>query len=422
VLACLSQKQVFYKGVFQFMNKKNIIHQSVIRQCLSLLPTKEFSCPLLNYDQKKLKADSLIKIFVAAQLGNWESYADIEEQLRADKELLEELNLESISGSQLSRRMNELPTEWVQHLFFRVVAQIQEMTKHLSGLPERVGRLAIVDSTHLRLPVQLSDWAYVSKSLTNVKMHTRLVIASPDTAYPDRIVPSTGNVSDYEGADVLVEKSDATYVMDRGYACHKRINRWTKDGIKFIVRVKEKAQVMYLERTLLNHPQIRLDAVVKIGLTSNQKLYPVRLVEYWDEQGHLYRIVTNRFDLSAEQIMEIYRHRWAIEIFFKWVKSHLRMIKIWSTKPQGIWNQMFLALIAYGLTLMIKLVTQTKKTLWGVLRSIRIYFHRPWIELVGELQRRSTRTSKGRKNIPKKEKTEVIFADTVALIKLKKKG
>jgi hypothetical protein len=420
VLACLSQKQVFYKGVFQFMNKNNIIHQSVIRQCLSLLPTEEFSCPLLNYDQKKLKADSLIKIFVAAQLGNWEFYSDIEEKLQADRELLESLHLESISGSQLSRRMNELPTEWVQNLFFRIVGQIQQITKHLSGLPKGVGRLAIVDSTHLRLPVQLSDWAYVSKLLTNVKMHTRLVIALPDTAYPDRIVPSTGNVSDYEGADVLVEKSDATYVMDRGYACHKRINRWTKDGIQFIVRVKEKDQVIYLKRTLLNHPLIRLDATVKIGVTSNEKLYPVRLVEYWDEQGHLYRIITNRFDLSPQQIMEIYRHRWAIEIFFKWVKSHLRMIKIWSTKPQGIWNQMFLALIAYGLTLMIKLMTQTKKTLWGVLRSIRTYFHRTWTELVGELNRRSTRTSKGRQKVPKKEKADWMFADTVAMIKPKK--
>ncbi len=90
------------------MNKNNIIHQSVIRQCLSLLPTETFSCPLLNYDQKKLTADSLIKIFVAAQLGKWESYADIEEKLRADKELLKSLNLESISGSQLSRRINEI--------------------------------------------------------------------------------------------------------------------------------------------------------------------------------------------------------------------------------------------------------------------------------------------------------------------------
>ncbi|MBB5326406.1 hypothetical protein HNQ34_003572 [Anoxybacillus tepidamans] len=402
------------------MNKNNIIHQSVIRQCLSLLPTEKFSCPLLNYDQKKLTADSLIKIFVAAQLGKWESYADIEEKLRADKELLKSLNLESISGAQLSRRINELPTEWVQYLFFQVVGQIRERTKQLAGLPKGIGRLAIVDSTYLRLPEQLSNWAYVTKGLTHVKMHTRLVVASPDTVFPDRILPSTGNVTDFEGADVLVEECDATYVMDRGFACHKRINRWAKEEISFIVRIKEKQQVMYLERTLLNHPQIRLDAVVKIGVTSNEKLYPVRLVEYSDEQGHLYRIVTNRFDLSPEQIMDIYRHRWAIEIFFKWVKQHLRTTKIWSTKPQGIWNQMFLALIAYGLTLLVKLMTQTKKTMREVLRLIRTYFQKPWKEFWDELHRRGTRTSKGRQKIPKKEKADLIFADTVAMIKPKK--
>ncbi|EIJ80174.1 transposase, IS4 family protein [Bacillus methanolicus PB1] len=402
------------------MSNVNIAQPSVVRQCFSLLSTEKLSCPLLNYDQKKLRADALVKIFVAAQLGNWSSYTDIEEKLRADKDLMKSLNLESISGSQLSRRINELPTEWVQDLFFRVVKDIEIQTRNLSGLPKGIGRLAIIDSSSFKLPEQLANWAYVSKNSTQVKMHTRLVVASPDIAFPDQIIPSTGNVSDFEGSDFLVVESDSTYVMDRGYASHKKINNWAERGISFIVRIKEQHKVIYLDRKILNHPLIRMDATVKIGVTSNEKLHPVRLVEFFDEEGHLYRIITTRFDLPPEQIMEIYRHRWAIEIFFRWIKQHLRSTKIWSTKPQGIWNQMFLSLIAYGLVLQIKLKTQTKKTIWGVLRLIRTYLHLSWQEFEKELNRRCTRTSKGRQKVPKKKEEDLVFAEKVAMIKPKK--
>ncbi|KYD25640.1 hypothetical protein B4113_1603 [Geobacillus sp. B4113_201601] len=81
------------------------------------------------------------------------------------------------------------------------------------------------------------------------------MVASPDTVFPDRILPSTGNVTDFEGADVLVEECDATYVMDRGVACHKRMNRWAKEEISFIVRIKEKQQVMYLSRSIIFFPK-----------------------------------------------------------------------------------------------------------------------------------------------------------------------
>ena len=252
-------------------------------------------------------------------------------------------------------------------------------------------------------------------------MHTRLVIASPDIAFPDRILPSTGNVTDVEASDFLVEEDDATYVMDRGYADHKRINNWASKKISFVVRVKEQTKVMYIEKKLLDHPLIRMDAKVKVIGQSNVKLYPVRLIEFYDEEGHLYRIITTRFDLPPEQIMEIYRHRWAIELFFKWIKQHLRFIKIWSTKPQGIWNQMFLALIAYGLTLQIKLMTQTNKTIWVVMRLIRTYFHLPWIDLINELNRGPTRKSKGRQKVPEKTEKKLEFAENVAIIKPKKK-
>ena len=402
------------------MDNNSIRQEKVMSQCLSHLPLEDFRSPLLDYGLKKLSTESLLKTFVAAQLGRWESYSDMEEKIRASSDLQKSLGLSSISGSQLSRRINDLPTEWVQGLFCRVVAKIQELTKDSTGLKGGIGKLRIVDSTHISLPAQLSSWAFVTKGWTVVKMHTRLVVASADTVFPDRILPSTGNVSDQEGSDVLIEESDATYVMDRGYISLKRMDQWMEKNISFVLRIKDNIRaVVRKEYDLPTDPSILRDAEVQIGKNH------LRLVEYQDEKQRVYRIATTRRDLTATQIAEIYRNRWMIELFFKWIKQHLRLVKLYSTKPQGVWNQMFLALIAYGLALIVKLETQTKKTVWEVLRLLRTYAEKSWKQFLKELRRKPSRTSKGRQKVPKNKEPDSMpdpFVGTVAMVKRKNKG
>ncbi|WP_240689295.1 IS4 family transposase [Ammoniphilus sp. YIM 78166] len=325
------------------MNSKSIGREMLICQCLSLLPTEDFDCPLIDYGKYKLTTKSLLKVFVAAQLDQWSSYAHMEEKLRAYPKLCKEIGMEKISGSQLCRRINELPTEWIQKLFVRVVAIINQLTEDKKGLPGGIGRLNIVDSTEIRLPKQLCDWAYISKDHHAVKIHTRLVVVSPDVAYPDKIIPSTGTVSDYESSSFLVEEADATYVMDRGYPSKDNLMEWQRKNISFVVRISKNLRLITLENHPTTHPSVIQDAKVRYGLSKT----PVRYVEFKDEKDQTFRILTTRFDLTDVQIMEIYRNRWMIELFFKWVKQHLKLTKIWSTKPQGIWNQMFLALIAF---------------------------------------------------------------------------
>ncbi|MCT8138542.1 hypothetical protein H1D32_12800 [Anaerobacillus sp. CMMVII] len=199
------------------MNNKSIGREMLICQCLSLLPTEDFDCPLIDYGNYKLSTKSLLRIFVSAQLDKWSSYAHMEEKLRAYPRLCKELDIKDISGSQLSRRINDLPTEWVQKIFAKVVQKIKQLTDTCKGLPSGIGKLSIVDSTEIKLPERLCDWAYISKDYNSVKMHTRLSVVSPNVAFPDKILPSTGTVSDSESSDALIEENDTTYVMDRAY-------------------------------------------------------------------------------------------------------------------------------------------------------------------------------------------------------------
>lgn len=395
---------------------KSIGREMLISQCLSLLPTEDFDCPLIDYGKYKLTTKSLIKIFVAAQLDQWSSYGHMEEKLRAYPELCKELDIEGISGSQLSRRINDLPTEWVQKLFVKVVKIIKQLTQSSKGLSERIGRLNIVDSSEIKLPDLLCKWAYVSKGRTAVKMHTRLVVVSKDTAYADKILPSTGNVSDFESSDALIVADDATYVMDRGYGSKENLMSWLEKEILFVVRISKNLRLYSLEEYEPTHPSVLRDAKVEFGVSKK----PVRYVEFVDEKGREYRILTTRWDLTVQEIMEIYKNRWIIELFFKWIKGHLKVTKIWSTKPQGIWNQMFLSLIAFGVSLIMKLQTKSTKTQWEFFRVVQTYLFQPMKNLLKELTRKKKK-SNGRQKVPIPKEKETPSFGTVAMYKEQRK-
>ncbi len=380
-------------------------------QCLSLLPTEEFDCPLIDYG-KKLSTKALMKIFVAAQLDQWSSYSHIEEKLRAYPKLQKELEIESISGSQLCRRINDFPTEMIQKMFVKIVSQIRQLTQGFDGISKEIGPLNIVDSTEIRLPENLCDWAFISKGHNAVKMHTRLVVVSKDVVFPDKIVPSTGTVSDFESSDFLIEEDDATYVMDRGYPSRKNLMAWQEKNISFVVRITKNLVLYSQEEYEPSLPSIKRDAKVLYGISN----VPVRYIEFVDEKDRIYRILTTRFDLTDQQILEIYKNRWLIELFFKWIKGHLKFTKIWSTKPRGIWNQMFLALIAFGVSLIVKLQTKSKKTPWVFFRILRTYLFLPGKKMLNELNRKMKR-SKGRQKVPIPLEKEKPSFGNVALVK-----
>ena len=116
-------------------------------------------------------------------------------------------------------------------------------------------------------------WAYISKDHHVVKMHTRLVIVSPDLAFPDKIVPSTGTVSDFESSDVLIEKANATYVMDRGYPSRDNLMEWQRKNISFVVRITKNLRLITLEEYQPTDPSVIQDAKVLYGLSKKTVRY-----------------------------------------------------------------------------------------------------------------------------------------------------
>ncbi|BCB03550.1 hypothetical protein KH172YL63_16830 [Bacillus sp. KH172YL63] len=201
-----------------------------------------------------------------------------------------------------------------------------------------------------------------------------------------------------------------------------RMNQWIKNNIKFVIRLKNDIRIQVEEEREIpegSRDQILRDAKVILGV--EKKMEPVRLVEYQDENGKVYKVATTRWDLTPSEIADIYKNRWIIEIFFKWIKQSLRFVNVWSTKPKGIWNQMFIAMITYILTLMVKLKTKSQKSMLSILRHIQIYLHRTWGDLQAALDYTPKRTSRGRQKIPDKPPKEVDFGSVALIVKQRKK-
>lgn len=383
------------------MDNNTNIH--VICQCLRVLNVSGYRSIMDDHRTHKLYTGKAIELHVISQLLQLSSYSLIAEQLHAHPELRNAINLESISDAQLSRKTKNMCTQTLQAIFYNLIHQIDQKTKKGTGLTPGIGRLHIVDATDISLPAFLGHWARCGSRKTGVRLHVRLVVADPDTVFPEKVIASTVNVREAKLSLELVVEDDVTYVMDRGYESARHFHHWVRAGKWFVVRIKDRTRLHPIsgsEREILPHEgPLRILEDVDVMTKTAAVL---RLVVFQDEKGRRYRVLTSRKDLSAAEIAYIYKNRWKIELFFKWVKQHLKLVKLHGSQADSVWNQLFLSLIAFAVSLLVKLHLQTKKSQWKVLQLIRTYMYHTWEQFMFVLNRPPTRPSKGRRKVDKK--------------------
>jgi IS4 transposase len=191
-------------------------------------------------------------------------------------------------------------------------------------------------------------------------------------------VITTANEHDRNQLEVLVDDQEAMYVFDRGYVDYERFDRMTDEGYFFVSRLKKNAVIRVVESFLLSDDSTVLsDKMVYIGTTQNRAENVFRLLEVIDTKGNILRLITNRFDLSAEEISNIYRSRWAIELFFKWIKQHVEIKHFYGMSEAALQNQIYLALITYCLHVLVQLETKSKKSLLRICRWLKAAIWKP---------------------------------------------
>jgi len=315
----------------------------------------------LNYYTKKLYMASFLKLFVFAQLNETESLRAVSDTLFSG-DLQKATELESISFSQLGRRLGQVQTLVFQELFLDLVAQIHEKT-YFEKRRKLTTPLKIIDSSTLPLNLNHHKWAEFRKTKSGIKLHLRLVFLEKGCSYPDKAVLTNAKEHDRGQLEVLVDDKECMYVFDRGYLDYERFDRMTDEGYFFVSRLRKNAVIRVLEPIKVpKDSSVLSDDMILIGTTQNRAENTFRLIKVLDSKGNELHLITNRFDLSADEIAELYKSRWAIELFFKWMKQHLNIKKFYGKSEQAVHNQVYIAMIVYCLNVLAQLNTNSSRS------------------------------------------------------------
>jgi hypothetical protein len=342
---------------------------------------------------KKLTTTAYLLLFLHAQLESRDGFRDIAADA-LNEEFQNILGFTSISASQLSRKHNQVDPATLAVLFFDLVRQIRPHTQYHCVWKQN---MKISDSSTISLCLTKYKWATFRKTKSGVKIHLRLVFQNEEDVVPEKVIVTKAKPSDRTQMDVLIDETDATYVFDHGYVDDEKFDRYCDDGIFFVTRLKKNAVTRTLHSFRLpENSSVLSDEMVLVGTPQKRMDNVLRLIKTVDTKGNELLILTNRFDLEVEEISDMYRSRWAIELFFKWLKQHTKVKTFYGTSEKAVTNQILIALIYYCLHLLIKMETKADLTLVQLSRLLRSYLWHSYEKWVERIHYRPKRTSRGR--------------------------
>ena len=254
-----------------------------------------------------------------------------------------------------------------------LIAQARRLYADDPLLPEFTGTAYALDSSTIDLALSLFPWAPFERSRGALKLHTQMDLRGN---IPVFIHIDHGRSYDTDILDVLVPEPGAIYVMDRGFLDLARLYRLTQAAAFFVVRTK---RGLRLKRTL-SRPVDRASGIicdqnVRLAFDRSARKYPERLrwIRYRDpESGKSLQFLTNNFALSPLTIAELYRRRWQIELFFKWIKQNLRIKSFFGTSPNAVKTQIWIAVSVYVLVAIIKKRLALDASLYTILQMLSV--------------------------------------------------
>jgi hypothetical protein len=230
-----------------------------------------------------------------------------------------------------------------------------------------------LDATTLDLCLNVFWWAHFRKTKAAVKLHTLLDLRGN---LPTFIHISDGKMHDVNILDELVFEAFAIYLMDKGYLDFQRLYRLHQAQAYFVTRAKTNLAFARLKsRKVDKELGLRCDQTIKLKTYKSKKCYPEKLrrIRYFDkEQGITYVFLTNNFELSAIEIAMLYKYRWQIELFFKWIKQHLKIKRFWGESENAVKTQIWIAICNYLLVAIIKKELKIEKSLNEILQIISV--------------------------------------------------
>jgi hypothetical protein len=357
------------------------VHPEQFRRCVARYrghyKVRRFSC----WDQFLAMA--------FAQMTFRESLADIEICLRSRRDQLYHLGFRSSVGHSTLADANST-RDWriYADLAQGLIRRARKLYAHEPLGLELDHTIYALDSTTIDLCLSLFPWARFRSTKAAVKLHTLLDVRGP---IPTMITISEGKQADVHILDDLLLEPGAFYVMDRGYVDFERLYRFTLAAAFFVTRTKTGIQLNRLKsRPVDRSTGVRSDHIVWLTTPKSVAHYPDRLrrVSYRDpEDGKVLVFLTNNFDLPALAIAMLYKLRWRVELFFKWIKQNLRIKHFFGTSDNAVKTQVWIAVCMYVLVAIVRKELKLELSLSQMLQvlSVNAFEQVPLAELLAKM-------------------------------------
>ena len=347
----------------------------VFAQIVSFLDRNKF-----NYIVRKYDGDKYVKHFTCwnqllalmfGQLSNRESLRDLIVALDAHHSKCYHLGMGSnVSKSSLARANQDRDYHIFEEFAYFLVNEARE--KRVSDIFKLGGNIYAFDSTTIDLCLSVFWWAKFRKKKGGIKVHT---LYDVETQIPAFFHITEASVHDSTVMKEIPYESGSYYIFDRAYNHFKMLYKIHQIGAFFVVRAKNNIQYKPVKWKRRLPKNVLSDVTIELTGFYPKQYYPehIRLVRYWDEEQKRELVfLTNAIHISALQIAELYKNRWQVELFFKWLKQHLKIKKFWGTTENAVRIQIYAAISSYCLIAIVQKDMRLDRSAYEVLQILSI--------------------------------------------------
>jgi len=352
--------------------------KTLFAQLMDFVPWSTFSRLVIDYDGNRrvrtLTCAEQYRAMAFAQLTYRESLRDIETCLSAQSGKLYAMGFRSVVRRSTLADANEA-RDWriYADLAQRLIAQARRLYVDDDLGLDLKNTVYALDSTTIDLCLSVFPWAHFQRTKSAVKMHTLLDLRGNIPAF---IHVSDGKMGDVDALDLLLPEAGAIYVMDRAYTDYGRLYAMHQSGAFFVTRSRKNMDV----RRLYSAPSDRAngiicDQTIVIASDYGSVRYPehLRRIRFKDiETGKVLVFITNQRTLPAATICALYKSRWQVELFFKWIKQHLRIKRFYGTSENAVKTQIWIAVSVYVLVAIVRKRLALDASLYTLLQVLSL--------------------------------------------------
>lgn len=328
-----------------------------------------------NYKAKDFTCWKQFLCLAFGQLTHRESMSDTLLCLKLNSDKLYHLGVgKAVNKSTLSRANENRNWKIFQDFGLKLIDEAKKIYAGDNQLEVRLkGEVFAIDSTTIDLCLNIFSWATFRKAKGAIKVHTLLDLK---TSIPQFIHISNGSLHDVNILDMITIEKGSYYILDTGYIDFERLHRIKEEGANFVIRARDNLQFVKLDsRKVDKATGIICDQDIELKVFYSKQYYPTKLrrIRYYDaEYRRTLVFLTNNFKLKAETVAQLYKHRWQIELFFKWIKQHLKIQSFWGFSENAVKIQIWIAISVYVLVAITKKKLNLKHSLYEILQYVSL--------------------------------------------------